>query len=385
MRTVVALLGLSALVGATVAGAQSLTVGQSGAPITSYPTAPRTKDGRDPHASVPRPVECSPARDRGLGSDYFSLSTLKRSRGDNPFVTGERSTVVLDLINVKQQKFKIYISAMSDAPVNAFIASTSACLEWFKLQRRVPTVIEAVRLDVLLVESAVAATGMSQANLSAARDTATVSGSPDALADVLVSLGIDPTSVITDAAGKAESALDAKVVAGELTAAEVAALDAFQLMQDLALQPQAPFLFHPNELPMTPGQHGALLKRDPRGAVLVGMAVVGPLSKGLRIVWYAFDPTLDAGDIHGYKAHCQPYSWTRLKRYAGSLTLKFWRVPTPNPIRTITADMANPYPPGVSHSSASNRTYDINVKSNADDSDYSVYGGWQQGTGGACG
>ena len=271
---------------------------------------------------------------------------------------------------------------MTQPPIKRYIQSSSGCLEAFRLTKSAPTTIEPVRLDVLLVHAAVVATGLAQAKLSAARDAETAAGKPDSLADVLASLSADPGEVIAVAAEKARAELDAKVAAGELTAAEVAALDTDAMMKDLAIQPHAPFLFDPKELALSPIQEGAVLKRDPERAVFVGLESAGGANqpKPPYIVWFAFDPLLSAGAVQGYKARCQSYSYVAIKWYSGSSTLRFWRVATPNPIGTRTATSSNRNPSGMDHTSTSKRNYDISVKANLNNTDYAIFGGWVIGS-----
>lgn len=372
--------------GASAAGADTAPAGQLqvAAPITSFPPEPRTTDGTDPFASVTAPNECSPARDTGRGDNYTPLRRLKQQpRLDNPFVRGESTTVAVELVNRKGQRFRIYISAMTQAPIDAFLQSSSACLERVPVTRRIPSIIEPVRLDVILVGSAVLATGLTQAQLAAVRDALALAG-PVTLELVLSERGADPEAVAVDAATRADAELQAKIAAGELTADEVAAFDTHGAMLALLEELGAPFLFNPAELTMSPGALGTRLKRDPRRALVIGMESIGPI-KRTEMVWFAFDPLINAGAIHAYRARCQRVSSVSITRWAGSVTLAFWRVTTPNPIGTRTANSDNPSPPGMSHSSwPTYRTYDDNVKGNQDKSDYSVYGGWVQGTGGGC-
>ena len=134
------------------------------------------------------------------------------------------------------------------------------------------------------------------------------------LADVVTARGVDPDVVIAAAAAAADGELQAKVAAGELTATEVAALNLDAIMTELANQPGAPFLIDPIELPMTPAELGAMLRRDPRRAVVIGMERADGKPTRPEFTWFVFDPTLAGGATQGYVAHCESYSSTRIHR-----------------------------------------------------------------------
>jgi len=363
--------------------AAAATVGSSAAnePIAVFPTAPRAADGSNPFADVPPPQECSPAHDAGPGKSYFPLKNLKTVQRDNPFVRGERYTLTVDLVNSKQQRFRIYVSGMTPTPVRRYLNETRACLERFAQAATVKRTIEPVRFDEILVRSAVTETKLSRTQLAAARDNLLRTG-PGRLVDVLIKKGGDVTTVVANAAAAAEMALKRLVAAGQATRAEVAKINPRQVMLELAMLARTPFLVAANGDYMGPAQLGAALKRDPKRALAIGMESL-PHTKKREVVWFAFDPTINAGVIHGYKSRCQRNSSSSVTRWAGAVKLTFWRELTPNPIGWRIADGSNPYPSGMSHSSyPTYRTYDVKVYGINSSSSYSVYGGWEQGTGG---
>ena len=135
-------------------------------PIVAYPENPVAVGGGDPLRGVPRPDECSSKRDRPGRRDYVRLALLKRARADNPFVTGDNGSIALELRNVKKQLFRLYVSATTPAMVTRFIATSTACYEYFPLAKAPGLVVEAVQFDALLVRAAVIGTGRSQTALA---------------------------------------------------------------------------------------------------------------------------------------------------------------------------------------------------------------------------
>src|SRR6266545_2753417 len=235
MRRLLARAHLVGVAAVLATGAAVAALGQQPANVvTAVPDKPRAVDGSNPLARLPGPSECAPGRDRSIRRNYFPLSQLKQHRVEDPFVRRAPYSVALDLVNRKRQRFLIYLSAGSAAPVKRLIASSSACLERFALSRPMP-------------------------------------------AAVLTNRRVDPDAVIKDAARDADAQLRAKVAAGELSAAEVAAVNTRRLMQRLAHQPRAPFLYPPQELSRDPAELGRRLREDPRRSVALSMKPVGAL------------------------------------------------------------------------------------------------------------
>jgi hypothetical protein len=226
-------------------------VGEAGPPPTplAYPTTPRSVGGGDPFKAVPPAQECSRTKDRPGRRDYFPLSSLKRTQTDNPFVARDKGSVALDLVNKKGQHFRIHVSATTPAILKRFIATSSACFEYFQLPNPIGPMIEPVQFDAALVQAAVANTGMSQTALAGQRDSLVAAGSPSSLNDVVAHAGGTPATVVSQATASASAALAAKVAAGQLTAAEVAAIGLPGVMTTLAAAPGAPFLYPSSDVP----------------------------------------------------------------------------------------------------------------------------------------
>jgi hypothetical protein len=380
------LLGLAAL---------ALAIGTGGAapaqsPI-AYPVEPREIGGGDPLADVPPPDECSKVRDRPGRLNYFPLSTLKSRNADNPFVSGDRNSVALDLVNKKEQRFRIYVSATTRTILTNFIATSSACFEMFALPQAPKTLVAPVNFDSVLVAAAASGTGSTQDALAVLRDQLLAAGQPASLDDVVAKAGGDPAAVQAQAVADAKAALDAKVAAGELTAAEVAALVLPTIMADLGSAPGAWFLYRPGEIAASSAQLSKQLLTDKRGVVVVaGVPVSQPPSK-LNVVWFAFDPKLSVknGLTHNFIAQRHVSSSVEIYAWKGAETLKFWRqAPYYLWIGQRMVSAANPSSaPALTHSSSPNtRCYDASVKGTGpagEYSQYSIYGWyvWKLGSG----
>jgi hypothetical protein len=345
--------------------------------------------GGDPLSSVTPADECSRARDRPGRKDYTPLSSLHQTPADNPFVTRDKGSVAVDLVNKKNQRFRIYLSATTPAMLKRFIATSSACYEYFPLPKAVGPVVETVQFDALLVQAAVANTAMSTTALAALRDELVASGSPSSLNDVVTRAGGDSAAVDTAAVQSASAALADEVSAGQLTAAEVEALDLPSIVSALAALPQAPFLYPPSDVAIGASQLSAQLLTDKRGVVVIGAVPVNPPPQPI-VIWFAFDPTfgINTGQTHDFVAQCRQSDWVEIYSYSGSQRLSFWRQ---NPyyffVGQKLANASNPDPGMLMHSSWPDwRGYDTRVYGKAA-GQYSIYGGypyWIKGKGGGC-
>ncbi len=384
MRRLLARAHLVGVAAVLATGAAVAALGQQPANVvTAVPDKPRAVDGSNPLARLPGPSECAPGRDRSIRRNYFPLSQLKQHRVEDPFVRRAPYSVALDLVNRKRQRFLIYLSAGSAAPVKRLIASSSACLERFALSRPMPAAVVPVRLDALLVAAAVRATNLSQAKLSVIRDELAAAEKTASLAAVLTNRRVDPDAVIKDAARDADAQLRAKVAAGELSAAEVAAVNTRRLMQRLAHQPRAPFLYPPQELSRDPAELGRRLREDPRRSVALSMKPVGALDSKRTVVWFVVDPNVNKDVVHAYRSQCRRSAWTRIKAWAGSAMVRLWRAPPPDNVGSATATAPN-LSSQIVRTSETLKTYDVNVKGLQNGSTYTIEGGWVMGSGGGC-
>lgn len=350
--------------------------------IETYPPQPRRVDGTPPAAALRGPRECAPSLDRGPERDYTPLSELRRRRADDPLVQGEPASYALTLVNRKRQRFTIYVSARAPSIALRYIARSTACMERFRVRALPPSLIKPVDLNLLLIDAAVRAAGVSQDELTELADDLTGTGpTQPAFVDVVTAAGADPDAVIADASAVAHTQLQARVSAGQLPASEVAGLDTEGLVRQLAEQPGAPFLFSPADHARTPAEKGAQLQED-RGRVSVSMEPARRLRRR-TVVWFAFDPKIDKGNKHGYRARCEKESYAGIRAWQGGATVRFWRNPNPF-IGTKTSWYYHNERRAMAHSSNTRRTYDIEVLGEANNSDYSAYGGWIQGAGGGC-
>lgn len=382
----------TALATAVVALALPAVTGgvSSAEPPVAYPDTPRAIGGGDPLKDVPKSVECSRAKDRPGRKDYLPLSSLKQAPADNPFLTRDRGSVAIELQNEKGQRFRIYMSATTPAMLRRFIATSSACFEYFPLAKGPGRMVEPVQFDAALVKAAANNTGRSQTALATLRDGLVAAGGPATLNDVVAQAAGSPVEVIAKASAAASAALDAKVAAGQLSAAEVTALDVPAIMSALATQPKAVFLYPSTDVPSTGSQLSAQVLGDKRGIVVVGAVPVNPPKNEKQLViWFAFDPTfgIGAGATHHYVAQCRQSSWVGVYSLSGSEQLKFWRQsPYYLYLGAKTASALNKYVQ-LSHSSTPVwRGYDTSVYGVAAGT-YSIYGGytWYRGSGGGCG
>jgi hypothetical protein len=288
------------------------------APLFEYPTDTRAAGGGpDPFKTVPAASDCSAAKDHAAGG-FTPLSQLTRRPADNPFVTGDRGSVVAIYVNKKRrQTFKIYLSATTPAILKNFIATSTACLEAFPLSAIPGAVVQPVPLAAILVQDAVKLTGSSQAALATIRDQLVAQGHNGSLGDVITKAGGDPAAVAAAAAPDASAALAAKVTAGDLTSTEVEALNVPGVFETLVALPGAPFLYDPINIPPGTPELSTLLRKDPKGIVVVGTVPVEPMPGKLDVIWYAFDPTFSIanGWKHYFVNQCHPdatagiYSW----------------------------------------------------------------------------
>src|SRR6266508_4179105 len=324
MRRLLARAHLVGVAAVLATGAAVAALGQQPANVvTAVPDKPRAVDGSNPLARLPGPSECAPGRDRSIRRNYFPLSQLKQHRVEDPFVRRAPYSVALDLVNRKRQRFLIYLSAGSAAPVKRLIASSSACLERFALSRPMPAAVVPVRLDALLVAAA------------------------------------------------------------ELSAAEVAAGNTRRLMQRLAHQPRAPSLYPPQELSRDPAELGRRLREDPRRSVALSMKPVGALDSKRTVVWFVVDPNINKDVVHAYRSQCRRSAWTRIKAWAGSAMVRLWRAPPPDNVGSATATAPN-LSSQIVRTSETLKTYDVNVKGLQNGSTYTIEGGWVMGSGGGC-
>ena len=354
-------------------------------PPVAYPDELRAVGGGDPLKGVPPPDECSRARDTHGRNPYFSLR--RAVAATNPFLKKAAGSVRIDLVNRKQQRFSVYVSASTPAMVKRFVATSRACFEYFETDKGPGKTVEPVQFAGLLVKYAVADTGKSQSTLATARDSLVAAGSPAALNDVVTQAGGHPDVVVDKAAAAASAALAAKVAAGQLTAAEVAALDVHTIVAALAAQPKATFLYPASDIPPTLAKLAAQLAQDERGVVVVGAIPVEPRAKQM-VIWFAFDPTfgIGTGATHNYVAQCRRSAWAEVYSYSGAERLNFWRQ-SPYylsfPSKTASAATKDVK---TGHSSYPNwRGYDTSVYG-VNAGQYSIYGGytWYQGSGGGC-
>jgi hypothetical protein len=389
---------------AVAAGAATATRGAGPDPAASYPADPRTATGADPSKLLPEAKECSPTRDRPGVADYTRLATLKQSQGRNPVAVGAPATTIVTLTNKKGQQFRLYISGGSKDAVAAYVAAVSACVETFALPSAAPILLVPVPVFRHLVDVAVAKSQRTAAALSARRDVLAAASGRAALFDVLTALGVDPQTV----AAAAVQATDADLVlrAAELTAAGVAPPDVPVLVDDLMLQPLAPFLSNPGDDPGTAAERGKLLFRKPLD-IVVGIEPLAtaahPLPKRY-VAWAAFDfakkaaakrrpasasaattlePPLGYLIKHQYLAKCQASASAQIKASIGKAGLKLWRMSGGTTNVQVWSDYAeSSAASGTSrnlwNSWGSNRTYDTWVKGldSTTKTTYSMYGGW---------
>jgi hypothetical protein len=350
-------------------------------PATGYPEPARAAGGDNVLAALPRPRECPPSNGRApRPSGYVRLSRLPSRKADDPYVKGEPRSVALRFVNRKKQRFRIFISARTDAAIRRYVNSAAVCLEWIRLPKPLPAVLEPVSFVAPLETAAVDATGLSREELKARLASLPASAT---FADVVASGGQDPAAVIDAAAAVVSSALAAQVDAGQLTEAEVAALDIPDLLRRLAEEPGAPSFFGSADVPGGAAAAGAFLRTDRRGSVLVTFQALPPLPQRSWI-WLGVDPPINNGTIHGYRAKCATHASVEMRVTAGKTHLKFWR--TPGGLireKTVSAAVGTT---GYWHKSntGSPRSYDINVTGKQNDSEYNLHGGWSPGKGGGC-
>jgi len=356
-------------------------------PMWTYPPAPRAVGGGDPLAALGKPVECAPEKDAQGYGNYFPLGDLPQQPGTNPYVPGAPYTTVLSFENEKQQPFRIYVSAGTQAAIGQYIATTSACLEAFKRVKQMPAVVDPVDFTSILLQAAEDVTQQSQADLAGIRDELAAdsySDGPITLRDVLWYLDSDPDTVLAQAVPAANAALQAKVADGELSAAEVAALDTGSIMAQLMDEPGIEFLFPPDELPPTPAAIGKALQTDTTGTIVVSTA---PLPHSLpwkhSVIWFAFDPKIDQGQTHDYVTPCRNSADAQILAKAGGERLQLRRV---NPEQTKSASVTAGQLNTLLFKDSTVKRYVSFVKGLQDDSDYSLYGseGWVRGSGNVC-
>jgi hypothetical protein len=350
----------------------------------AYPPTPRTATGGDPLAQVAKPVECGPERDGQSSGNYYPLARLPQRTGVNPSLPTAPFTTVLTLVNQKPQTFNIYVSAGSQAAVAQFISTASACLEAVPLTRRIPDIVQPVQFDSMLIQAAEDETSLTQAELADLRNQFVGDGPPTFRA-VVAEAGADPDSVIADAVQAADAALQDKVASGELSAAEVAAVDTPTVLESLADEPGADFLVSPDELPNTPAGIATRLRGDTTGAVVIATRPASHLEGKRNIIWFAFDPKIDEGQAHDYLAQCRTLAEAQIRSWAGKERLRLRR--NNDPLEAVGSKATAPDFSGkLALNSHIRRSYDAYVNGLQDGSDYSIYGSqlWLRGKGGGC-
>jgi hypothetical protein len=393
----IAVLGAGALLALGAAAALG-RFAQNPNPSAGYPVDPRTVNGLDPFSLLPKPQECSLARDHPGVQDYFPLSRLHRTQGASPFATGAPATTILTLVNKKGQQFTIYVSGSTTEAVNTYVNQTSACVEAFPLIKPDPVVLVPVALSDRLVGAAVQQTGMSQAALSALRDSLTTA--TRSLSDVVTAAGGNVDAVVQSAAAAASSDLAARVAAGDLTSPEVAALDVPSAMKDLMFQANAPFLTSPALDASTDAARGKLLQANATGGVVVGIVPVSTSAHPLPsryIAWAAFDPTspkratgsarrqespLGAGQYDNYNAKCQASAMAQIQVWQGAATVKLWRLSDYHDFGPASA--AYPKSKRLAASWPTTRTYDAWVRGDVGPAVYTMLYGWTIGPKNSC-
>jgi hypothetical protein len=350
--------------------------------IEAYPPEPRRVGGGNAYDALPGPQECERRRDRRRRRDYTRLSRLPSRPAKDPFVRRAPATIALDLTNEKDQRFRIYVSAGSRRTARRYIARSSGCLEHFPVRRLPTPLVKPVEFDRLLIDAARTASGMSQNELSDLADSGAAPTAPT-FVQVVAAAGADPDAVIADASARADVKLQARVSAGQLPAGEVAGLVTADLVRRLAEEPGTPFLFSTRDLPQTETQRGTQLRKGARESVSVSMTTAQPEPPRRVVVWFAFDPPVNKGQQRYYRARCERESYVGLRAWKGGATVRFWRNPSPF-IGSRTSWFHHDQRRSMEHRSTSKRRYDTRVEGEQNNSEYSIYGGWIQGSGGGC-
>jgi hypothetical protein len=349
---------------------------------TTIPAEASMDPAEDPFIVGPS-EECDPRRDTENPEEYTPLETLDRQElGDLPVIP-EVVNVALAYTNDKLQKFAIVVSGANDAVIEAYIAETGVCLEALPIAVS-PIVQEPVRLDEILVDAAVAITKQAQAALAANRDALVAGGNAGSLAEVLTNLGAEPGEVLGMAMDSANTALEAAVTDGRIS--QEMAQEGADLLDQLLNQPGAPFLFDPADEPDSDEKWTEVIRGNPENAVVVTFRSQDPAPSepALEVVWFAVDPPIDEGEYDYYRAKCSTWASARIAASAGSARLRFWRYSPYDSIGTQSDSAGAPSPGWLSDDSDKKVTWDVGVTGLKDKSDYSIYGGWVQGTGGFC-
>lgn len=104
-----------------------------------------------------------------------------------------------------------------------------------------------------------------------------------------------------------------------------------------------------------------------------------------RAVGVTIDPSINCGELHGYKAHCTKSGWASVRATAGGVQL---RVTRNGATVGLTSDWHGDHgghgSPNVGASTSKRATFDASVRGLQDLSFYTISYGWVRGPGGGC-
>lgn len=348
---------------------------------TTVPKQPAIDPAADPFKVSP-PVACDPALDGSSEPDYVALAELPAEGTELiPGVTN----LALRFTNPANQSFDIVVSGANDQVVSDYIKDGGVCLEAIPIAES-PRVSAPVLLDVILVNTAVEISGASRPDLAANRDKRLANGSDGSLADVLSDLGFAEGEALARALERAMADLANAVQDGRISQQDADDTDVAELLDQLLHQPSAPFLTDPALLAENDDAWADLIRRDPEGTVVVTFRSLErePGDQAFDVVWFAIDPPINYKQNRYYRAICSRWAGVRLSVSAGRASLSFWRY-SPYEVLGTQSDAAGlAGPDWLWESSAEDTTWDVGVTGWRDNSYYSLYGGWTEGTGGFC-
>jgi hypothetical protein len=348
---------------------------------TTVPIRPAVDPAADPFKVSP-PVTCDPALDGSSEPDYVALAELPVEGSELiPGVTN----VALKFTSKAEQPFDIVVSGANEQVVSDYIKDGGVCLEAVPIAEP-PRVSAPVLLDVVLVDTALEMTGASRRDLAANRDQRLADGLEGSLADVLADLGFAEGEAVARALERATAEVANAVQDGRISQQDADATDVAMLLDQLLHQPSAPFLTDPALVAEDEDAWADLIRRDPERTVVVTF-VSQPRNRGEQpfdVVWFAVDPPINYKQNRYYRAICSGWAGVRLSVSAGRASLSFWRY-TPYEVLGSQSDAAGlAGPDWLWESSAEQTTWDVGVTGWRDNSYYSLYGGWTEGTGGFC-
>jgi len=323
----------------------------------------------------PPPQVCDPQNPDFVLAPFDQIEVVGKSRlGDKIFAAQGFYA------NPKtQQRFRLTANSQDQEFLLSSLRELRICFEAIATEATAGFPMDpwdALRLDQILIEEVMKATGLSPAELA----------KYNTLADAIKERGGDVDKVLISAIERAKTAIDEAFTAGDLAGqqAQEAAVALESAYRDALYADGAPTLFE------GPKDEAQILLEDRRN-LIVDMEWLRPTEASEKsfVVYYVIHPSINRNQVRSYRAKCQQSARVRIRADAGSMTVYFWGyLPAYFYIGSRTASASGTsYPSAMSCCAwAPNpSTYDVSVTGWQNGSSYTIEGGWSEGSGGGCG